>query len=141
MGNEIIRDLFAVRQVDKYDGSKLADSYIYTSFSGQALRKSEDFDNLIEEIIGYLRGKQTQKRKLIATPLSVLKDDINPNTYKKIESCGISNMYELRMSIHRRYNGKVTSKIAGIGQKNGTEVINALEKHGVPSGLFTERWE
>ena len=139
---EIVRDLFAVRQVDTYDGSKLVESYKYSAFSSQFIDcYPADLDNLVDAIVSSLRRRQLLMKSLQETPISKIKDDLKPNTYKWIEAWGITNLFELRRSLHRRYNGKVSSRIAGIGQKNGTEIINVIEKHGIPSTLFTERWE
>ena len=139
---EIERDVFAVHQVDRFREGRVSESYRYTAFSSNFLGTTpEELDGLVQKIIISLLDKQALIKKLRATPVILIKDDLSPKTYQKIEDGNIENIYQLRRSIHRRYNGNVLSRISGIGQKNGTEIINALEKHGLWVNLHTERWE
>jgi hypothetical protein len=134
--------MFAVRQADTYDGSTLVKSYKYLSFPRQFFGDDTDkVDGLVEKIIKSLQDRQALVKKLRGAPLILIKEDLKPNTYKLIEDHGITNMFELRMILGKRYNGKVSSRIVGIGQKNGTEIINAMEKHGLWVHLTTEKWE
>lgn len=141
--SDVVRDIFALHQVDRFDDGDLMESYKYFHFGSRFINgKPEEMDALVDKIIGVLKAKQEQIRQLRQTPIEAIKDDVSPKTYKWIEKWGITNLYDLRMSIHRRYNGAVHSKIVGIGRKNGTEVANAMEKHGINNNsLYTERWE
>jgi hypothetical protein len=139
---EVESYVFAVHQVGKYREGRVAESYKYLAYSSQFLSASpEELDVLLEKIIGSLLDKKALIKKLRATPVSVIKCDLEPKTYKRIEDGNIANIYDLRRSIHRKYNGNIFSKISGIGKKNGAEIINALEKHGLWINLFTEKWE
>jgi hypothetical protein len=140
---DVVRDIFALHQVDKFDDINLVESYKYFHFSNKFINgTSEEVDALVDKIIGVLKAKQDQIKQMRQTPIEVIKEDVSPKTYKWIEKWGITNLYDLRMNIHRRYNGVVHSKIVGIGQKNGTEVVDAMEKHGIGrDSLYTERWE
>ena len=141
--SDVVRDIFALHQVDKFDDINLVESYKYFHFSNKFINGTpEEIDELVNKIIDVLRAKQEQMKQLRQTPIDVIKDDVSPKTYKWIEKWGITNLYDLRMNIHRRNNGVVYSKIVGIGQKNGTEVANAMEKYGINNNsLYTERWE
>ena len=139
---EIVRDVFAVNQVDRYREGRIFESYRYLSYPSQFLGTDpEELDLFIERLIVSLRERQALIKKLRATPVDIIKDDLSPNTYKKIENGKIENIYQLRRSIHRRYDGNIFSKISGVGKKNGAEIISALEKHNLWVNLSTDRWE
>jgi hypothetical protein len=138
-------ELFTVKEVTEYDEEwKKTNSYRYAHFCSNVIDLSnEELAAFVERTIKSLRDRQEFIAKVRSIPLETIKNDLDPKVYKLIEHWGITDLYELRRNVHRRYDGTVTSRIAGIAKVKGTEILNVLDKHGIPidSSVYGDRWE
>jgi hypothetical protein len=138
-------ELFTIKQVTEYDEEwKKTGSYKYAHFCSSIIDLSnQELDVFIERTIKSLRSRQEFIAKVRNIPLETIKDDLDPKIYKLIEHWEITDLYELRRNVHRRWDGTVTSRIAGIAKVKGTEILNVLEKHGIPidNSMYGDKWE
>lgn len=140
--NVIEHHLFKVANSKQYDKSgNLIKSQDYVFFSSNFLNLKEDEMNaFVDKTIKALKDKQRLIKRLKETSIEAIKKDIKPGTYKIIKECGITNLYDLRMRLYRRFNGNISSKIVFINLKKGNEILDVLEKNGIPNNLYTEIW-
>ncbi len=138
-------ELFTIKQVTEYDENwKKTGGYKYAHFCSNIIDLSnEELNTFIERTIKSLRDRQEFITKVRSIPLETIKDDLDPKIYKLIEHQGITNLYELRRNVHRRWDGTVTSRIVGIAKVKGTEILNVLEKYGIPidNSMYGDKWE
>lgn len=138
-------ELFTIYQVTEYDENwRRTGGYKYANFSSNVIDlSSEELDAFIERTIKSLRDRQEFIVKLRSIPLETIKNDLDPKIYKLIEYWGITDLYELRRNIFRRHDGTITSRIAGIAKVKGAEILNVLDKHGIPIDvkMYGDRWE
>ena len=138
-------ELFTIKEVTEYDENwNETGGYRYAHFCSNIIDLSnEELDVFIERTIKSLKDRQEFIAKIRSIPLETIKNDLDPKIYKLIEYWEITNLYELRRNVHRRYDGTVTSRIAGIAKVKGTEILNVLEKHGVPidNSMYGDKWE
>ncbi len=137
--------LFTIKEVTEYDENwNKTGGYRYAHFCSNIIDLSnEKLNAFIERTIKSLRDRQEFITKVRSIPLETIRDDLDPKIYKLIEHWGITNLYELRRNVHRRWDGTVTSRIAGIAKVKGTEILNVLEKHGIPidNSMYGDKWE
>ena len=140
--NVIEHHLFKVANSKQYDKSgNLIKSQDYVFFSSNFLNLKEDEMNaFVDKTIKALKDKQRLIKRLKETSIEEIKKDIKPGTYKIIKEGGITNLYDLRMRLYRRLNGNIDSKIVFINLKKGNEILDVLEKNGIPNNLYTETW-
>jgi hypothetical protein len=138
-------ELFSINQVTEYNEQwGQTGSYRYAQFCSNVIDLSnEELDAFIERTIKSLRDRQEFIAKVRSIPLETIKDDLDPKIYKLIEHWEITNLYELRRNVHRRWDGTITSRIAGIAKVKGAEILNVLEKHGIPidNSMYGDKWE
>lgn len=139
--------LFSVIQATEFnDEWKEIESYKYSVFSSEILDlPPEQLEKFVNRTIKCLTDRHQLIKTWRSTPITVLEGLLDPKIYKLIshEEYGVKNIYELRRSIHRYQDGKIYSKIPGIGNVKGIKILEATEKiyPTFNKSIYTERWK
>jgi hypothetical protein len=89
-------------------------------------------DEFFDEIITTVNAKRKEIHKLKRVPITVLKNDISPSTYKILESNHVDSMFDLCNNLTRLSTNAVISRLPCIGPKKGDEILRAMKKAGYP---------
>jgi hypothetical protein len=132
-------DLFRVVKVEKYDEKyRPLSSYNYCTLSNEIVDMEPTIlYDFVDKTINALNEYRNNINFLRKIDISAIKNDIDPKIYNIIVANKITNIYDLRKKIHRRYYGEIISYIPGIGKVKGEPIIKAMEEKGYMISLYT----
>jgi hypothetical protein len=140
---EMTKDLFEVTKVVEYnDSGRHIGSYNYCHFSSDVINMdAKELSVFIGKTIDCLTAHRDSIDRLRNIHINVLEDDLDPKLYQLIVNNHITNVYDLRKKLHRRYSGEIISNVAGVAKVKGEKIIKAMEEKGYMINLYTtERW-
>jgi hypothetical protein len=138
------RPLFEVKKVHQYnDDYRYLGSYKFCHFSGEVLNMDADeLSYFVDKTIEFLTKHRDAIANLRSIDIGVVENDLDPKVYKLIINHGITNIYELRKSVHRRYTGEISSRIVGVAKIKGEQIVKVMEDKGYMIDLYTtEKWD
>jgi hypothetical protein len=141
---EYSTDLFRVTKVINYDESYATrSSYKFCRFSSEVLNmKAEQLSEFVDKTVSFLTRLRDAVAYLKSIDISEIEKDLDPKVYKLILDHKITNIYELRMNIHRRHTGEIYSRIIGVAKVKGEQIVKVMEAKGYMLGLYTtEKWD
>jgi len=137
-------DLFKVTKVINYDESYTnRSSYKLCHFSSEVLNmESEQLSEFVDKTVNFLTRLRDAVADLKSIDISEIEKDLDPKVYKLILDHEITNIYELRRNIYRRYTGEIYSRIVGVAKVKGEQIVKVMEAKGYMIGLYTtEKWD